>query len=184
MVQGHSAGRSRVAVFIDGANLYNRLRERGWPANVDIARFAARLVGQRTFAGAWYYNVSPPPEYPGHRAAAQERYYSRIEASAGVTFSRGFLQRRVVDGHVVYEEKGVDVSLVVDMLTGAFKDAYDTAILVSSDGDFKPAVEAVRREGKRVEYVYFPGTQRSRALLHACDVARECRRAWLVLFDL
>jgi uncharacterized LabA/DUF88 family protein len=86
----------------------------------------------------------------------------------------------MVVGRPVYEEKGVDVALAVDMLTGAFEDRYDTAVLVSSVGDFKPAVEAVRRYGKRVEYVFFPGAQRSSALLQSCNVARKCRRAWVV----
>ncbi len=63
------------------------------------------------------------------------------------------------------------------MVTGAFEDQYDTAILASSDGDFKPAVEAVRRYGKRVEYLYFGGSQRSSALFQACNIARKCRRS-------
>ena len=80
---------------------------------------------------------------------------------------------------MVLEEKGVDVALAVDMLTGAFEDLYDAAVLVSSDGDFKPAVEAVQRLGKRVEYLYFQGSTFSRALDQACDVSRRCRRAWM-----
>ena len=39
---------------------------------------------------------------------------------------------------------------------GAFDDAYDTAVLLSSDADLMPAVEAVRKRfKKRVEYVGF-----------------------------
>ena len=49
-------------------------------------------------------------------------------------------------------EKGIDVMLAVDMLTLAFKDRYDTAILVSSDADFKHAIEVIKFEtGKTVE---------------------------------
>ncbi len=176
------ADRTRVAVFVDGANFYNRLRQCGWPTQVDIGAFAARLAGERSLIGAWYYNVSPPAERPRDQIARQEAYYARIREHPQVTFRLGFLQRRMVDGKPVYEEKGVDVALVEDMLTGAFEDRYDTAILVSSDGDFKPAVEAVRRYGKRVEYLYFPASQRPSALLQSCTLARECRRAWLVLF--
>jgi|CXWL01.1.fsa_nt_gi uncharacterized LabA/DUF88 family protein len=147
---------SRVAVFVDGANFYNRLRQCQWPTRVDIGAFARRLAGERELVGAWYYNVPPPAERPANQIARQERYYSHIRENASVHFTLGFLQRRMVDGKAVYEEKGVDVSLVVDMLRGAFTDAFDVAILVSSDGDFKPAVEAVRGVGKRVEYVFFP----------------------------
>lgn len=174
---------SRVAVFVDGANFYNRLRQCHWPTRVDIGAFAQRLAGNRELVGAWYYNVSPPAERPSEQIARQERYYARIRENPQVNFTLGFLQRRLVDGKPVYEEKGVDVSLVVDMLTGAFTDTFDVAILVSSDGDFKPAVEAVRRVGKRVEYVFFPGTTRSTALMQACDVSRKCRRVWVTEFS-
>jgi len=137
------ANTTRVAVFIDGANLYNRLRQCRWPTNIDVGEFGARLAGTRSFIGAWYYNVSPPAERPADQIRKQEAYYARIREHGLTTFRLGFLQRRRVDGKVLYEEKGVDVALVVDMLTGAFEERYDTAILVSSDGDFKPAVEAV-----------------------------------------
>jgi uncharacterized LabA/DUF88 family protein len=133
--------------------------------------------------GVWYYNVSPPPERPAQQIARQEAYYARLREHPLVTFRLGFLQRRVVDGRSIHEEKGVDVALVIDMLTGAFEGQYDTAILVSSDGDFRPAVEAVRRYGKRVEYLYFAGSQRSSALFQTCDIARRCRRSWLEELD-
>ena len=42
--------------------------------------------------------------------------------------------------------------LATDMLTLAFKDRYDVAILVSSDADYKHAIEAIKFEtGKAVE---------------------------------
>ena len=45
--------------------------------------------------------------------------------------------------------------MTVDLIKGAFKDTYDTAILVSGDGDFVPAVLATKEEGKFVENIYF-----------------------------
>jgi len=50
----------------------------------------------------------------------------------------------------VHVEKAVDVMLAVDMVTMAVKDEYDTAYLLSADGDFTPAVESVRAESKKV----------------------------------
>jgi len=38
----------------------------------------------------------------------------------------------------------------------AFKNHYDIAILVSSDGDFSTAVSAVKDSGKHVEIACFP----------------------------
>jgi uncharacterized LabA/DUF88 family protein len=173
---------SRVAVFIDGSNLYHRLHDCGWSTRVDVQGFAGRLAGARQVVAVFYYNVPPPSTARPQQKADQQRYYAQVQASSGVTFRLGFLQTRQVGGVVLHEEKGVDVELVVDMLTAAFEDRYDTAILVSSDGDFKPAVQAVQRFGKRVEYIYFKNSTFSRALDSVCDVSRECRRSWVVLF--
>ena len=49
-----------------------------------------------------------------------------------------------------YTEKRVDVNIAVDMVSMAMKNEFDVAYLVSADGDFVPAVEAVRELGKKV----------------------------------
>jgi len=53
-------------------------------------------------------------------------------------------------------EKGIDTGLVTDLLKHAWEDTYDTAVLVSSDADFIPAVEFVQEKGKRVIHIGFP----------------------------
>jgi len=56
----------------------------------------------------------------------------------------------------VYVEKAVDVMLAVEMVVMAERDEYDSAYLLSADGDFTPAVEAVSACGKKV-YAASPG---------------------------
>jgi hypothetical protein len=53
-------------------------------------------------------------------------------------------------------EKGVDTALVTDMIRLAWEDAYDLAVLISSDRDFIPAVEFLNQKGRRVINAYFP----------------------------
>lgn len=48
------------------------------------------------------------------------------------------------------QTKGVDVSLATDMLTHAFLNNYEAALLCTGDADFIPVVEQVRRQGKQV----------------------------------
>jgi uncharacterized LabA/DUF88 family protein len=50
----------------------------------------------------------------------------------------------------VFVEKAVDVFLAVDLVTMAIADAFDAAYLLTADGDYTPAVEAVRKLGKKV----------------------------------
>ncbi len=47
-------------------------------------------------------------------------------------------------------EKAVDVMLAVDMVVMSERDEFDAAYLLSADGDFTPAVEAVRSRGQKV----------------------------------
>ena len=47
-------------------------------------------------------------------------------------------------------EKGVDTAIVTDLLSLAGEDAYDVAILVSSDADHIPAVEWIQSRGRKV----------------------------------
>jgi len=54
------------------------------------------------------------------------------------------------------EEKGVDTSIVTDLLKFAWEGAYDIAVLVSSDADFVPAVEFLTAKGKRIIQAGFP----------------------------
>lgn len=51
------------------------------------------------------------------------------------------------------KEKAVDVRLACDLIT--LKDIYDTAIIVSGDQDYVPAVEVVKNFGKHVVNVAF-----------------------------
>ncbi|MEA2231810.1 MAG: hypothetical protein QOD83_1626 [Solirubrobacteraceae bacterium] len=47
-------------------------------------------------------------------------------------------------------EKGVDTAIVTDLLALASEDAYDVAVLLSSDADHIPAVEYVQTHGRKV----------------------------------
>jgi hypothetical protein len=53
-------------------------------------------------------------------------------------------------------EKGVDVAIATDMIRLAWEEAYDWAVLVSSDADFVPAVEFLNSKGRRVIHAGFP----------------------------
>ena len=81
----------------------------------------------------------------------------------------------------VFQEKGVDVHIAVDLLTGAYDNHYDTAVLVSSDTDLIPAVHGVRKKGKKIEYVGF-AHRPSFGLIKNVDLTTTLRREDLVNF--
>lgn len=64
-------------------------------------------------------------------------------------------------------EKGIDTSLVTDLIKSAFDNTYDKAILITEDSDFIPAVEFIQdRWTKQIIHAYFRG--KSDALRNAC----------------
>jgi len=53
--------------------------------------------------------------------------------------------------------KGIDITLTKDMLSHAFLDHYQDAVLVAGDGDYIRLVDQVKRLGKRVYVAFFTG---------------------------
>jgi NYN domain len=53
-------------------------------------------------------------------------------------------------------EKGVDTAIATDMIRLAWEDAYEIAVLASSDADLVPAVKFLDQKGKKVVQAGFP----------------------------
>lgn len=83
--------------------------------------------------------------------------------------------------NTVMIEKAVDVQIAVDMVVMAERGRYETAYLLSSDGDLRPAVEAVIATGRRVIVVSpAPGAR----LREVATTFIRLRRPWFDgLFD-
>ena len=77
---------------------------------------------------------------------------------------------RKPDGSYEFAVKGDDIHLATDMLSFAYENKYDTAILVSGDGDFVPVIKKVQKLGKKVENAYF-SVSRSAFLKNVCNLS-------------
>ena len=140
----------RTLVLIDGQNLYHLARiawapvpvdrssPYSWPS-YDVEDLAASLVARL------------PP-----RTLTELRFYTGVPAAAVDPFWHGFwtnkcrqLRNRgvhVYTGRVnsARQEKGVDVSLALDLVQATHEQRYDAAIIVSQDADFGPAVRLAK----------------------------------------
>ena len=164
----------RVMVFIDGSNVFWASRARG--LYIDYVKLTNLLVGtnRRLVRPYFYCAVGVPPK------ESQIRFYDKLKYS-GFTVITKSLRRRVSKARLVAvfdsnnqewketktndlakvekdEEKGVDVALVTDMLSMAYKNAYDTAILVGGDEDYLSTVENIKLIPRRVEVAAFSDT--------------------------
>lgn len=75
----------------------------------------------------------------------------------------------------VMVEKAVDVMLAIDMVVMAERDEYDTAYLLSADGDLTPAVEVVCASGRKV---FVASAQSGARLAGACNSFIRLRADW------
>lgn len=144
--------RERVALFIDGSNLYNGMRDNLSNTRVNLQALVAQLMGERQLYRVYYYNAPLTDDYESDLRDGQQRFFESLRRIPYVTVRLGRLHRRN-DGSLV--EKGIDVSIAVESLALAYEDAYDTAILVSGDSDYIQLVEAIKGKGKHVECAMF-----------------------------
>jgi uncharacterized LabA/DUF88 family protein len=95
----------------------------------------------------------------------QQKFFGYLTKIDKLDLFFGRLEKRP-NGNPV--EKGVDVKLAVDLLSGAYNDRYDVAVLVSNDADFVPAITEAQKLNKVVHVVSFPNS-RSYHLRQICD---------------
>jgi uncharacterized LabA/DUF88 family protein len=158
----------RLAIFIDGSNLYNGMRENLSNTRVNLGELIAQLRGERYLVRCYYYNAPLTDDYDSDLRDGQARFFESLRRIPYVTVRLGRLHRRS-DGSLV--EKGIDVAIAVEALSLAHADAYDEAVIVSGDGDYVELVEAIKRLGKQVEIAMFRN-QSAGVLMEYADVFR------------
>lgn len=115
-----------------GLRLRDKRRERGEPAELDHVH---------VFRGR-------PKNDDRPARPAFDRQTQLWTQNEKVSLHATGLQYRRDDGP---REKGVDVMLAVELIGGAYEDAYDVAVVVSADTDLLPAIAKAKGGGKVVE---------------------------------
>ncbi len=151
----------RVAVFIDGANLYSAARLLGF--DIDYRRLLDLLQSRARLVRAFYYT-----------ALAEEQEYSPIRPLIDWLDYNGYTMvtkpmKEFTDSMGRRKVKGnMDIELAIDMMEIAPN--VDHVVLFSGDGDFRRLVEAVQRRGLRVTVV---STIRSQPPMIADELRRQ-----------
>ncbi|MCJ7456195.1 NYN domain-containing protein [Candidatus Bathyarchaeota archaeon] len=129
----------RLAIFVDGANIDRASKDMG--IRINYRRLKAFLAGNRVVVLANYYNSKSSE-------LGELAFYSRLQI-LGYKLVLG--PKKVQD----HPQREVDVQIAVDMVSGAYTDLFDIALLASGDGDFAPAVRKLRSLNKSVEVASF-----------------------------
>jgi uncharacterized LabA/DUF88 family protein len=136
----------RLAVFIDGANLYQASRSLGF--EVDYRNLREYFTKQGILVRVYYYaamldSETYSPLKPLTDWLAYNSYALVTKPAKEFTDATG---RRRTKGNM-------DIEIAVDMMTMAHTHRIDHAVLFSGDGDFRRLVEEVQRQGVRVTVI-------------------------------
>ncbi len=137
---GMTGMRGRVAIFIDGNNLFHAARSAG--VEIDYAKLLNFLRGESPLLRAFFYTgVDERAERQQGFLLWMRRNGYRVVQKELKTFPDGT------------KKANLDVEIAVDMLS--LVGNYDTAILVSGDEDFAYAINVIAYKGVRVEVAGF-----------------------------
>ncbi len=151
----------RIALFIDGANLYSAAKALG--LEIDFRKLLEEFQTKGRLLRANYYTaLLENDDYSPIRPLVDWLAYNgfNVIKKAAKEFTDRDGRRRV--------RGNMDIELTVDML--ALADHVDHVVLFSGDGDFRRLVEAVKARGVRVSVV---STVQSQPPMIADDLRRE-----------
>src|SRR5690606_24827355 len=140
----------KMALFIDGANLYATAKALGF--DIDYKRLLSLFRKQGRLVRALYYT-----------ALAEEQEYSSIRPLIDWLDYNGFSMvtkptKEFTDSTGRRKIKGnMDIELAVDAMR--LSDHLDHIVIFSGDGDFRSLVAALQQKGKRVSVVSTLQTQ-------------------------
>lgn len=166
----------RAAVFIDGAYMEFLIREEFSEMRVDFARLSQKLVEGNELLRTYYYHCLPyqgqsPTEEESHRFNNKQRFFKtldrlpRFEVRLGEIVFRGVRE----NGRENFLQKRVDMMLGVDMVRLAESGQITDVVLVASDSNLIPAVEAVKDCGVAVTLFHGRKAGANEDLWGLCD---------------
>ncbi len=142
--------REKIALFIDGSNLYAAAKSLGF--DIDYKKLLDHFQSTGYLLRAYYYT-----------ALAEDQEYSSIRPLIDWLDYNGFTvitkpTKEFVDSTGRRKIKGnMDMELAIDVMEIA--ESIDHVVLFSGDGDFRSLVAAVQRKGRKVSVVSTLATQ-------------------------
>lgn len=157
--------KERVAIFIDGSNLYHSLDG----TKIDFEKLIKELSKDRILINTYYYITSLDITLNEEKYWKHQKFLAELQKISGFKVILCTLRKhKNKDGTFGFDVKGDDVYLANDILVGAYENLYDTAILVSGDEDFVPVINTLKRLNKKTENAFFTKTS-SKKLRKLCN---------------
>ena len=160
--------KERISIFIDGSNLYHNSKNLKIQHKIDFQKLINELVKNRELIEVLYYITPLNININEKIYWKQQKFLGVLRKIPKFKVILCKLKTVKIEKGVTFVSKGDGVHLATDLVSGAYENIYDTAIIVSGDEDFVPAVKKVQSLNKKVENAYFIGSSSSE-LKNTCD---------------
>lgn len=138
--------KDRAIFFIDARNIIGGGRNYG-VSRIIYKNLVEVLARRYKIIRGYYYDGAP---HKKERTVEKERFFESLR-QAGIT-----LRLKEIDfARPNPSQKGIDIYLTTDMISLAFENAYDVAVLLSGDGDYVALIDLVKSKGKKVVVMSF-----------------------------
>jgi uncharacterized LabA/DUF88 family protein len=174
----------RVACFIDGFNLYHSLDDLKKPHLkwVDLWALAEVFISRNSQRLDTVYYFSAFADWMPDKQRRHQAYVDALIARGITPIIAAFKNKSRYcpsckskwTGH---EEKETDVNIAVTMLSGAYRNEYDHAFLVSRDSDITPAIRILRADfpKKEITVIAPPNRGHSNELLQIVPPPKKAK---------
>ncbi|MBY8992467.1 MAG: NYN domain-containing protein [Candidatus Lokiarchaeota archaeon] len=130
----------RIVIFMDNSNIFKGFQK--YHVQADYEKLKNLITRGRKLESIFLYEGVVYPMSP-----EKSKWYKELKSRSGYIIKASF-DKMVVGGAI---EKKVDINIAIDIISLAYENAYDTAVLVSGDGDFLPVVKKAKNLDKNIE---------------------------------
>ena len=130
----------RIIVFIDNSNIFKGFRK--YNIKADYEKLKNFIASGRELQSIFLYEGVVYPMSP-----EKKKWYDELNNRSGYVIKASF--DKIASSGAI--EKKVDINIAIDIISLAYEDAFDTAVLVSGDGDFVPILKKLKELDKKME---------------------------------
>ena len=143
--------KKKISFFIDGFNLYHRLKQ--LPPEVkwlDLRALCSLFIKKDEIIQDIYYFSAFAFWMPSK--VKKHKIYIKALKSTGVKPIFGKFKKKekycnlCKRKYISHEEKQTDVNIAIQLQKEAFKNNFDTAFILSADSDLIPPIESIQQE--------------------------------------
>jgi|TARA_B100001971_G_C18191178_1_gene538684 uncharacterized LabA/DUF88 family protein len=159
----------RISVYIDGPNFHygiKSIRPVYSDLHFDFEKFIKNITGKRKLVDVYYFNAPLKQQYNKKTYSKQQKMFDRLRSLGYhvILCKRKKRFKGEKETHIIKED---DILLALHVLKDAYEDKYETAILVSGDGDFASLPKFIKIKAKNMENYYFEKSV-SNELIRSC----------------